>query len=62
MSKEELREYVISHQDDREAFHQYVDLLQSHPSPKVYPSSLSPDEIQQVIFAHVQQKQNEVNF
>lgn len=61
MSKEELRKYVISHQDDREAFYQYVDRLQSHPSSQVYPNSLSPDEIQQAILTHIQQKRNEVN-
>ena len=57
MSKEELRQYVISHQDDQEAFYQYIDRLKSHPSHQIYPNSLSPDEIQQVVSNHIHNKQ-----
>lgn len=54
MSKEQLREYVINHQDDREAFYQYVDRLTANPSTQIYPNSLSPDEIHQAVLNHVQ--------
>lgn len=61
MNKEELREYVISHQEDREAFYQYVDRLKSYPSNKIYPNSLSPDEIDQAILTHIQQKNKSIS-
>lgn len=53
MSKEQLRKYVISHPNDREAFHVYVDVLKSSSSSQSYPSSLSPEEIEQVVMAYV---------
>lgn len=56
MSKEELRQYVISHQDDKEAFYKYVDLLKSYPSRKVYSNSLSPNEIEQAILERIQNR------
>ena len=56
MSKNELRQYLISHQDDQEAFYNYVDRLKSHPATKVYSNSLSPSEIDQAVTNHVQQK------
>lgn len=43
MSKEQLREYVISHPNDKEAFHFYIDALKSSSSVQSYPSSLSPE-------------------
>ncbi|HAC62082.1 MAG TPA: hypothetical protein DCF68_00745 [Cyanothece sp. UBA12306] len=54
MTKNQLRHYVINHQDDREAFYIYVDRLKSHPSTKVYPNSLSPQEIDQAVIKHLQ--------
>lgn len=59
MSKDELRQYVITHQDDKEAFYIYVDRLKSHSSTNVYPNSLSPREIEQVVTKHLQQKNRE---
>ncbi len=58
MSQDELRQYVITDQDNKEAFYSYVDRLKSHPSTKVYPNSLSPKEIEQAVTKHLQQKQN----
>jgi len=57
MSKEELREYVIGHPNDKEAFYIYVDFLKSGSSTQSYPSSLSPEEIEQAVAAYVGQKQ-----
>ncbi len=56
MSKEQLREYVIQHPNDKEAFYFYVDSLKSGSSTQTYPSSLSPEEIDKVINAYVEQK------
>ncbi|MGB5592508.1 MAG: hypothetical protein WBM32_02590 [Crocosphaera sp.] len=58
MNKEELRQYVITHQDDKEAFYIYIDRLKSHASNKVYSNSLSPQEIDEVITDYVKEKQN----
>ncbi|MDJ0659389.1 MAG: hypothetical protein QNJ42_07840 [Crocosphaera sp.] len=58
MSKEELRQYVITHQEDKEAFYIYIDRLKSHPSNKVYSNSLSPQEIDQAVTNHLKEKQN----
>jgi hypothetical protein len=41
MSKDELRQYVITHQGDKDAFYQYVDRLKSNSSGQVYPNSMS---------------------
>ena len=57
MSKEQLREYVISHANDQEAFYLYVDTLKSGSASQSYPSSLSPEEIEQAVVAHVGQNQ-----
>ncbi len=57
MSKDQLREYVISHPNDKEAFYLYVDALKSGSSGQNYPSSLSPEEIEQAIKIYVDQKQ-----
>lgn len=57
MSKEKLREYVIGHPNDKEAFYLYVDALKSSSSGQSYPSSLSPEEIEQAVVAYVGQNQ-----
>jgi hypothetical protein len=57
MSKEQLREYVIGHPNDKEAFYLYVDALKSGSSGQSYPSSLSPEEIEQAVVAYVGQNQ-----
>jgi hypothetical protein len=49
MSKAELREDVITHQEDKEAFYALADRLTAKPSAVTYPASMSPEEIQQVI-------------
>jgi hypothetical protein len=58
MSKAELRAYVIAHQEDQEAFYAFADRLQAQPNRVVYPASMTPEEIQQVILERVQQLQN----
>jgi hypothetical protein len=57
MTEAELRAYVISHQDDQEAFYAFVDRLQAKPGRVVYPASMTPEEIQKVILERIQQKQ-----
>jgi hypothetical protein len=57
MSKEQLREYVIGHPNDKEAFYLYVDALKSSSASQSYPSSLSPEEIEQAVVAYVGQNQ-----
>ena len=56
MSKDQLRQYVITHQEDKEAFYIYVDRLKSNPSSLVYSNSLSPQEIDQVVTNHLKEK------
>lgn len=58
MTKDELREYVITHQDDKEAFYIYIDRLKSNPSNKVYSNSLSPQEIDKIVTNHLKEKQS----
>ena len=57
MSKDQLRQYVITHQEDKEAFYIYVDRLKSNPSTQVYSNSLSPQEIDQVVTNHLKEKE-----
>jgi hypothetical protein len=57
MSKEQLREYVIGHPSDKEAVYLYVDALKSSSSGQSYPSSLSPEEIEQAVMEYVGQNQ-----
>jgi hypothetical protein len=48
---------VIGHPNDKEAFYLYVDALKSGSSGQSYPSSLSPEEIEQAVVAYVGQNQ-----
>ncbi len=57
MTKDELRQYVITHQEDKEAFYIYVDRLKSNPSTKVYSNTLPPQEIDQAVTNHLKEKQ-----
>ena len=57
ISKKQLREYVIGHPNDKEAFCLYVDALKSSSYGQSYPSTLSPEEIEQAIMAYVGQNQ-----
>ncbi len=56
MSKAELRAYVIAHQDDQEAFYAFVDQITANPSSVKYPASMTPEEIQEAVLEHIQQK------
>jgi hypothetical protein len=57
MTEAELRAYVYEHREDQEAFYAFVDRLQAKPGRVVYPASMTPEEIQQVILERIQQKQ-----
>jgi hypothetical protein len=57
MSKAELRDYVIKHQEDNEAFYAFVDRLTAKPSSVIYPASMTPEEIHKAVLDHIQQKQ-----
>ncbi|MBG1266427.1 DUF6887 family protein [Nostoc sp. WHI] len=57
MSKAELRAYVIAHQDDQEAFYAFADRLTAKPPSKIYPASMTPEEMHQAILDIIQQKQ-----
>ena len=57
MNKEELRQYVIQNQDDKEAFYQYVDRLKANSNQQIYSHSLSDNDIDSVINNYVQSHQ-----
>jgi len=57
MNKEELRQYVIQNQDDKEAFYQYVDRLKANSNQQIYSHSLSDNETEKVIADYVQNHQ-----
>ncbi len=57
MSEAELRAYVYEHKDDKEAFYAFVDRLKAKPRSVAYPASMTPEEIDKVIFERVAQKQ-----
>jgi hypothetical protein len=57
-----LREYVIGHPNDKEAFYLYVDALKSGSASQSYPSSLSPEEIEQAVVAYVGPNQAKEKF
>ncbi|MGI0480285.1 DUF6887 family protein [Geminocystis sp. CENA526] len=61
MNKEELRQYVIQNQGDKEAFYQYVDRLKSNSNEQIYSHSLSVNEIEKVITNYVQNHQIHTN-
>lgn len=61
MNKEELRQYVIQNQDDKEAFYQYVDRLKANSNQQIYSHSLSYNEIEKVITNYVKNNQINVN-
>ncbi|MDV2995894.1 MAG: hypothetical protein N4J56_005548 [Chroococcidiopsis sp. SAG 2025] len=57
MSKDELRTYVIEHQDDCEAFYALADRLTAKSASKCYPASMPIEETQKIILDRIQQKQ-----
>ncbi len=59
MNKEELRQYVIQNQDDKEAFYQYLDRLKANSDHTIYSHSLSANEIETVVTNHIQKKDNQ---
>lgn len=48
MTKAELRAYVITHPDDKEAFHLFIDRFTSEASSEIYDIPKSSDEIEEV--------------
>ncbi|MBD2395076.1 hypothetical protein H6G11_12545 [Cyanobacterium aponinum FACHB-4101] len=57
MNQEQLRQYVIENQDDKEAFYQYVDCLKVNSNKQIYSNSLSVNDIDSVIAKYVQTHQ-----
>ncbi len=45
MSKKELRDYVLAHRDDQEAFHAYADRLKEQPGIPI----TSMEQLEQLI-------------
>lgn len=60
MNQEELRQYVIQNQEDKEAFYQYLDRLKANSNQQIYSNSLSINEIKKVVVNYVQNHQ--INF
>lgn len=61
MSKAELRDYVIKHQEDNEAFYALVDRLTTNFNSITYPASMTPEEIKKTVLDHIQQQQKSVD-
>jgi hypothetical protein len=55
MTKIDLRAYVITHPDDKEAFHAFVDCSTADASPETFAASQSQSEIENLIRQKVQQ-------
>lgn len=57
MSKAELRDYVLEHRNDTEAFHALADRIMANPNIKWY----APEDVDRFpeIFAEHQQKKRE---
>lgn len=60
MNQEELRQYVIQNQEDKEAFYQYLDRLKANSNQQIYSNSLSVNEIEKAVANYVQNHQ--INF
>jgi hypothetical protein len=57
MTKAELRAYVISNQNDQEAFYALVDRLTANrSSSRSYPASMTPEEIHQAVLEILESK------
>jgi hypothetical protein len=48
MSKRELRSYVITHPDNKNAFHAFVDRFTANASPETFDIPNSKNEVKQV--------------
>ncbi len=48
MTKPELRAYLISHSDDKDAFYMFVDRFTSSTTSPIFPMIKSPDEIKEI--------------
>jgi hypothetical protein len=48
LTKAELRAYVISHPEDKDAFHVFVDRFTSEASPETFPVPQSQAEVEEV--------------
>ena len=58
MNQEELRQYIIQNQDDKEAFYQYIDRLKANSNNKMYSHSLPVNEIEKAVSLHIEAKKN----
>ncbi|MCJ8279791.1 MAG: hypothetical protein MJK14_07655 [Rivularia sp. ALOHA_DT_140] len=54
MNKAELRAYVITNPDDKEAFHALADLLTNNASSVKYPAQMTPEEINQAVLEQIE--------
>lgn len=48
VTKAELRAYVITHPDDKDAFHAFVDRFTANASPTTFKAPQSKSEIEEV--------------
>ena len=56
MTEAELRAYVYEHRNDQEAFYAFVDRLKAKPPSRVYPASMTPEEINKAILEIIEHK------
>ena len=47
MTRQELKQYVLIHRDDEEAWHEFVN--RPRPHAKIYPPNLPPEEIEAIL-------------
>jgi len=45
MTRQELRDYMLAHRDDDEAFYAYMDKLNQEPSKPVFPAPQSINDL-----------------
>lgn len=56
MTEAELRAYVYEHRNDQEAFYAFVDRLKAKPPSRVYPASMTPEEINKAVLEIIEHK------
>ncbi len=60
MTRKELKAYVLEYREDDEAFHEFMDRLQSNRSSKTYPCPNTP-ETEEITRQAIKQKIEELN-
>jgi hypothetical protein len=59
MTRQELKEYILEHREDEEAFRLYMDIITSEPG-EIYPAPQSIDDLKnfpELLEKHRQNKQ-----